>query len=251
MRQQKYLEGKVTLRRELVWARQTSHILQQETSFWHFLQGSIIPSIRLLRIRARRASDGRQETTWTGHRSEDVGGSLVWNMSKGPSWSQTHKPLQPKVANVDAFAEECCGINKASNHGERRQQQLEAVILFPGRCRAECYCSPTGGENSGKQTLLSRASPWAAGEARKRSDDLGWSNLGFCAFASVRSSLSLSTAEEAALIWSAVRKARLHPSSPQNMCCKLHLCCLPLKRWNVNSADKCSALCRLAPRTRK
>lgn len=46
MRQQKYLEGKLILRRELVQARQTSHILQQQTSFWHFLQGpSSHPSI--------------------------------------------------------------------------------------------------------------------------------------------------------------------------------------------------------------
>lgn len=174
MRQQKYLEGKVILRRGLVWARQTSRILQQETSFWHFLQGSIIPSIRLLRIRAGRASDGRQETTWSPVRGR--GGQFSLEHVKRPELESNPQPLQPQVTNVDAFAEECCGINKASNHGERRQQQqqqLEAVILFPGRCRAECYCSPTGGENSGKQTLLSRASPRAAGEARKRSDDLG------------------------------------------------------------------------------
>lgn len=42
--------------------------------------------------------------------------------------------------------------------------------------------------------------------------------------------LPLSPAEEAALIGSVAWKFRLHPSSPQNMCCKLHSRRLPPKR---------------------
>lgn len=71
---------------------------------------------------------------------------------------------------MDGFVGECCGINKASNHGETRQQQLEAVSwMVQSRVLLQRYRRRELWETS----VIVQSIELAAGDARKRSDDLG------------------------------------------------------------------------------
>lgn len=65
MRQQKNKGIKGLLQLEPVWERETPHVVQQETSFRHILQGCIIPPIHRL-LSPRVGGEGGGESGDTG-----------------------------------------------------------------------------------------------------------------------------------------------------------------------------------------
>lgn len=79
MRQQKNKGIKGLLQLEPVRERETPHVVQQETSFRHILQGCIIPSIRLLSPRVG-GEGGESGDTGAGSNPRNLGskGEKIW-----------------------------------------------------------------------------------------------------------------------------------------------------------------------------